>query len=592
MAEESNQVFYKYQNTGAKTLPTSNNEPLPTQIKIENVTQEMYSWGAISQVYLSAESPRLKKKKESRFSDVSLVLRRIVTESHGKFTHETTQLEIQSVTLRNAFKRLAEGFVNINLHGDPITIPNPYVELYHCRRQLQEAIDCAPNESIREELELLQQFQEDHMSQDLKELQTLESNGYITVAFLPLIFVPGSLVLIPNRLAGSKEVFCAAVVEVCKLIEENQKKFWYVRLAYTNFDNVQFGATSTKAQYPQFDDVKHILDLPVFPMKYHPNRDQIYQSLLERGSRCKQLHLESSPFIGHGSRGASGTHWEYDGPFWSILSGGGLSPGRSETEEGRSCINIFQGFPTSLCQGKIIIDPNSLIKENPGCREVVQKAKSGPISIMWKAETTSSHDLDTSKSKPPYQQFSNNEHQANSLTDLQLITMAPILAGFSLTRRSWGFFLVDNIADIRWNDDSYGNLQIDQSRKDIIYEVVKEHRKAPVALDNVVAGKGAGLIFLLHGPPGSGKTMTAECVAESLHCPLYHTTMGELGPNVKAIEEQLQITFTRIQQWSAILLFDEADAFMAERSENDLERNALVSGMLYSRLYLSKRSQD
>ncbi|UZP32477.1 hypothetical protein NXS19_000293 [Fusarium pseudograminearum] len=418
------------------------------------------------------------------------------------------------------------------------------------------------------------------MSQDLKELQTLESNGYITVAFLPLIFVPGSLVLIPNRLAGSKEVFCAAVVEVCKLIEENQKKFWYVRLAYTNFDNVQFGATSTKAQYPQFDDVKHILDLPVFPMKYHPNRDQIYQSLLERGSRCKQLHLESSPFIGHGSRGASGTHWEYDGPFWSILSGGGLSPGRSETEEGRSCINIFQGFPTSLCQGKIIIDPNSLIKENPGCREVVQKAKSGPISIMWKAETTSSHDLDTSKSKPPYQQFSNNEHQANSLTDLQLITMAPILAGFSLTRRSWGFFLVDNIADIRWNDDSYGNLQIDQSRKDIIYEVVKEHRKAPVALDNVVAGKGAGLIFLLHGPPGSGKTMTAECVAESLHCPLYHTTMGELGPNVKAIEEQLQITFTRIQQWSAILLFDEADAFMAERSENDLERNALVSVFL------------
>ncbi|CAG2002638.1 unnamed protein product [Fusarium graminearum] len=121
---------------------------------------------------------------------------------------------------------------------------------------------------------------------------------------------------------------------------------------------------------------------------------------------------------------------------------------------------------------------------------------------------------------------------------------------------------------------------------------MKEHRKAPVALDNVVTSKGAGLIFLLHGPPGSDKTMTAECVAESLHCPLYHTAMGELGPDVKAIEEQLQLTFTRIQKWSAILLFDEADAFMVERSENDLERNALVSGMPYARLYYLKKFQD
>ncbi|EYB30794.1 hypothetical protein QX201_000318 [Fusarium graminearum] len=63
--------------------------------------------------------------------------------------------------------------------------------------------------------------------------------------------------------------------------------------------------------------------------------------------------------------------------------------------------------------------------------------------------------------------------------------------------------------------------------------------------------------------------------------------MGELGPDVKAIEEQLQLTFTRIQKWSAILLFDEADAFMVERSENDLERNALVSEYQSGILFLT-----
>lgn len=347
MAEEFNQTFSKYQATSVKAMSTPNNEPEPTMLKIENVTQEMNYFGEISQVYLSAESPRLNKRKESRFSDVSLVLRKIVTDTHGELKHEATQLEIQSTTLRNAFKKLADGFVNINLHGDPITIPEPYVELYHCQIQLQEAINSAPNKSMRDELELLQQFQEDHMSRDLKELHMLESNGAIAVKFLPFIFVPGTLVLIPNRLAHSKEVLCAAIVEKCEFTQDNKRMLWCLRFAYTNFDTVQFGATSAMVTYPQFNDVKQILDLPVFPLKYHPDQDKIYQALLKRGSRCKQLHLESSPPTGYGGHGKSGSHWEYDGPFWAMLPGDGAPSESLEREEDQTSIGIFQGSPTA-----------------------------------------------------------------------------------------------------------------------------------------------------------------------------------------------------------------------------------------------------
>jgi SpoVK/Ycf46/Vps4 family AAA+-type ATPase len=44
---------------------------------------------------------------------------------------------------------------------------------------------------------------------------------------------------------------------------------------------------------------------------------------------------------------------------------------------------------------------------------------------------------------------------------------------------------------------------------------------------DLVRGKGKGLIILLHGVPGVGKTSTAECVAESTNRPLYSLTCGK-----------------------------------------------------------------
>jgi hypothetical protein len=56
--------------------------------------------------------------------------------------------------------------------------------------------------------------------------------------------------------------------------------------------------------------------------------------------------------------------------------------------------------------------------------------------------------------------------------------------------------------------------------------------------------------------------------------------MGELGTNLASVEESLQRVFTRAARWNAVLLFDEADVFLAGRSEADLERSAIVGVFL------------
>lgn len=254
---------------------------------------------------------------------------------------------------------------------------------------------------------------------------------------------------------------------------------------------------------------------------------------------------------------------------------------------------------------RIVVDPIGFMEEGPGFRDEIRREVSGPASLLREPKADS--DIARPKAFDHQRRYGEGSltpasHEVpDDLTDWQLATLPPIIAGFSLSRPCWGFYLVDKIVNIKWNENAYESLQMDQQKKDSVRKIVSQHRVAPAGLDDVILGKGRGLVFLLHGLPGSGKTMTAgeccilvqctkacdpvllmdgfgiETVAESLQCPLYYTTSGELGLGLGEIERKLRLIFQRIQRWSAILLFDEADIFMAQRTENNPERNALVS---------------
>jgi len=84
-------------------------------------------------------------------------------------------------------------------------------------------------------------------------------------------------------------------------------------------------------------------------------------------------------------------------------------------------------------------------------------------------------------------------------------------------------------------------------------------------------------IALLHGPPGTGKTLTAEAVAEHLKRPLYVLSSLELSTTPAKLEKNLGDILRLATTWDAVVLIDEADVFLEQRSLHELERNALVS---------------
>lgn len=160
--------------------------------------------------------------------------------------------------------------------------------------------------------------------------------------------------------------------------------------------------------------------------------------------------------------------------------------------------------------------------------------------------------------------------------------------GFDLHRRKFNILALDWLHPVRVKKEGWADLKLPQGHKHMVQAQVKTHfmekrlcqQDAQHNIDHdLVRGKGQGLIILLlHGAPGVGKTSTAECVAESLRKPLYPITCGDFGVTASVVEETLSSTFAKAEAWDCVLLLDEADVILAQRTRTDLKRNAIVSG--------------
>ncbi|KAK1955918.1 hypothetical protein LY78DRAFT_530095, partial [Colletotrichum sublineola] len=106
-----------------------------------------------------------------------------------------SQLEIQSNTLQSAFRDISKRITSINLDQDPITIPEPYVEIFHCQSRIQATIDTITDGPLREELQLLKRFPEEYMRTTLKNLQSQNTRESVEFELIPFVFVLGSLVI-------------------------------------------------------------------------------------------------------------------------------------------------------------------------------------------------------------------------------------------------------------------------------------------------------------------------------------------------------------------------------------------------------------
>lgn len=152
------------------------------------------------------------------------------------------------------------------------------------------------------------------------------------------------------------------------------------------------------------------------------------------------------------------------------------------------------------------------------------------------------------------------------------------MPGFDLERKSWGLFDVDEVEPIKFNENAWKHIVLDESSKNVIEGVVGAFDFSKEA---VADEEQTGLIILLHGPSGTGKTATVEAIADHFRRPLYSLSVCSLPLDTTLLVDTLTSRLDAARSWNAIVLIEAGDILMqTQRHEPIMEDLVRISTIL------------
>ena len=445
---------------------------------------------------------------------------------------QKVSLQVNSQRLKDILKDTIKSFPGISFETKNITIDKPCRVLFHYRHELENAAkDLEEGSEAAEHLDLLLDFINEEFKETIETTDNLLEQGMINYQNIWTIFRPGDTVYAP--VFGQPRAF--------KL---NSYGFscdppgLALNTEYVDFDGEDLGTRSSGRLIPAFSGSMKISELSAFPIKWHPKKDEVTQGLLARG-RLWEKH--------------AGMHFcEYKGIALEML---GCDLNRYNID------------------GRVVVDTKTFhrLEANRSFSVDAFKSAEDKQTIKRRIQEYDDENMETLDLVPE------DKLDLDPLTDEQCILANCLVRGFSFSEKRWLDFFIHNLSPIAWNANCFDQLVLPHAQKDLVKALVATHVQQRLSFDDIVKGKGKGLILVLHGPPGVGKTLTAETVAEFCQRPLYMVSSGDLGTDANTLDKRLGRILDMAKTWKAVLLVDEADVFLERRSLHDMQRNALVS---------------
>ncbi|KAF1845136.1 AAA family ATPase [Cucurbitaria berberidis CBS 394.84] len=457
-----------------------------------------------------------------RFGKTALVVRRIIS-AKGMVTD--CEIDIKSSHLDRLFKEIFKGVPDLQLNESP-PIASPSL-LFHAAPKLveikeEEKQKPQPDQLLINDIGTALRFVEEDFGGEINNLQSLLSKGEITFDLLWAIFPPRELIVaMEHGILRQPQALSIATSEYGT--RDNGSKYYEAEGRVITHDGEDFGKGRFAPVIEAFEGAKKLTILEFYPIKYHPDEPALRKRLIARGKKYVAL-LENPTCQDYPLNHAVGEN-EHN-----------LQRADKDSEK----INV---------KGRVMVDPVAFCIHNSS-------------STLNRPGVPPSHWM-----------------TMEGLTDDDYLNCAYWINGFSLTHKRWCRMVVEAMEDIQWNHQAFQKLVIDEDRRQLIHALVKAHRNDATTFDDIIQNKGQGLVGLLSGSPGVGKTLTAEAVAEVTERPLYMVSAGELGIQADTVDKRLGVILDVTRRWGCVLLIDEADVFLGTRG-HDLQRDSLVSVFL------------
>ena len=326
-----------------------------------------------------------------------------------------------------------------------------------------------------------------------------------------------------------------------------------LQMEYVDFDGERMGNRDAATTLDAFVGTMKVLDLNAYPIEFHKEQDKIKRELIERGRKWEEL-------AGMQFRNYNGVALAGDGKRFSV-SGRVVIDAKTYHRMNPDHTFRVHDFrtPGENSPKRLLA---STLPPPPGIYDDF-RLTNGVRSIRKMSET-----LDLGNKDKP---------DIPPLTEEQCMITTSLARGFSFSEKEFFDFFIDKLQPVDWNPNCFDELVLPKTQKELVKALVATHVQDSFKFDDIVKGKGKGLILVLHGPPGVGKTLTAETVAEYCKRPLYAVSSGDLGTYSSALDKSLGRITDLASTFKAVLLIDEADVFLERRSLHDLSRNSLVS---------------
>ncbi|KAH7186068.1 uncharacterized protein B0J16DRAFT_372781 [Fusarium flagelliforme] len=539
-------------------------------------------------------------EQEEEIKQRAIVVRMRKSHSDGKLL-ELDSVIVQNSSLKQTLSEVFNGYQGITTSLKKLVFEAPFHPFYHQWDQFSDILERQKKEDHPGYLfsQLLYKVLHAEIRGEMDEIKDHTEQGIVTFKFLWALFEPGSLLF--SLVDGKERFFIVSSYSY-------QHGCLALHTRFVDWDGQKFGYNNKLFPIGQFSGTMNITDLPIYPFHFHPSASSVRDRAIERGRKFQELQ---------------GTHYKaYSGPLSLALRNGQAIERKIDERVVVDAASYFDhnGCPLRLeSLAEDSIKPRLGVTDNsrhrgppPPSLPSFQSLPPPPPPIVGSYHAMESEREEYLRPPPPppivgsyhtmeskqeeyllrrqqaIQRNINESNQPNEqkeesgklLNEKQLLLCNSKVKAYPLQTKTWGGIEVDHITNIAWNDDAFANLVLPSGYKSLVTCFVEGQARHTSDFDDIIQGKGLGVVILLVGTPGTGKTLTAETVADNTRKPLYVLSAGELGNEAEEVERRLDKVLRLAEKWNAVLLFDECDVFLQQRSMDHLQHNEIVAVFL------------